>query len=233
MSTLKDLFNNNINESASVSKLLTNSMNKVESLVIEMEKILREDGPLEKALKQSNADMSYLSDMRKALDDMSEAHQDLNMSASKISENSYSSKRYIGESSSTIYNMLSKALADAGKELSDSQGKQSSHSIGGNFNAVVSGDVKIRKNYVDHGYAGSATQWDEILEIGNNLKDKKDALGEARRIFAELIELADEAGAKVNGTTKDMSVGIIMDGEKVLMSCNYARSFCWIGLMKR
>jgi hypothetical protein len=39
--------------------------------------------------------------------------------------------------------------------------------------------VKLVKNYTDHGYAGSRTQWALCLQVGNTLRGSK-ALDEVR-----------------------------------------------------
>ena len=136
----------------------------------------------------------------------------------------------LNESGSGLYAKAIAAMAKAEKELVGSKGKESSHNIGGNFNAVVSGEVRIRKNFVAHGSYNSSIQWDQILEIGNNLQGKK-ALDEAKRLYDEMVEMAKTAGADIKEHDKSVA-HIDLDGEKFTVKYEYARSFCWVGIRK-
>jgi hypothetical protein len=136
----------------------------------------------------------------------------------------------ITEGSSSVYNHLVKTLEQAEQRLMDKSNSNSSYNIGGNYNAVVSGNVGIRHNYIDYGPYNSQTRWDIMLEIGNNIAGK-DALEEAESVFKLLIGAATNAGAEVSKS--DRYSAVVSDGDtKIVIKYAYARSFCWVGIMR-
>ena len=133
-----------------------------------------------------------------------------------------------GPIANKLWTKWHKILKKAETDLKKHAGKQSSHSIGGNFSAVVSGNVGIRDNYTEHGSYGMNTGWNFMLEIGNNLEGKK-SLDEAKKIFDDLLDVANSAeDAKVY--VHDSSLSIDIDGGRLAAKYEYARSFCWVGI---
>lgn len=112
------------------------------------------------------------------------------------------------------------------KDLSDDAGSESSHSIGGNYRAVVSGDVSIEKNFTSHDY-GSATRWNAAIKIGNNRKNGS-ALDEANALMKDITDhIKDNNPNKVESRDKDNLLAYFDDGT-ICVKCQYARSFCWV-----
>lgn len=111
--------------------------------------------------------------------------------------------------------------------LKEKSGKESSHGIGGNFRAVVSGNVGIRKNYHESGGSyGIPTTWNFMLEIGNNIDGK--ALDEAKEVFNELVDAAEEADGDVN--ENDNRAFVKIGNRQLSIKYEYASSFCWVGI---
>lgn len=128
-----------------------------------------------------------------------------------------------------LYSELEDILQDSLTDLKSQSGKESSYNIGGNLSKVVSGDVKLVKNYTDHGYAGSTTKWDLCLQVGNNISKK--ALDEVKKIFAEIKSEAEEYEPKKMEAHGDVFHAYFDDGS---ISCKYeyASSFCWVAIRK-
>lgn len=126
-----------------------------------------------------------------------------------------------------LWSELVRILKQNESRLKEKSGKESSHSIGGNFRAVVSGKVEIRKNYHESGGSyGIPRTWNFMLEIGNNIDGK--AIDEAKEVFDELVDAAEDADADVN--EHDDYANVTIGKRQFVMKYNYASSFCWVGL---
>jgi hypothetical protein len=121
------------------------------------------------------------------------------------------------------------ALQAAQKKYADKSGKESSHSIGGNISAVVSGKLQLRGPYnMKDQY--SSVKYDELLEIGNNVEGG--GLQLARQIFKTISDkLEEEDGVTTSMAEKDF-IAFEKDGEKIGLDNGYARSWSWVGVRK-
>lgn len=117
----------------------------------------------------------------------------------------------------------------AEKHSEKAQGKRS-YGIGGNFSAVISGDVKVRKEFASYHY-NMPTRWDAILEIGNNIKDT-DSLKLAREVYDTVLnELSDfNENVAINDSFDKYHSTVSLGDDKLVVCCEYARAFCWVGV---
>lgn len=127
-------------------------------------------------------------------------------------------------------------LANNMHALKQFENENTSHSIGGNFRAGVSGKVKMRTNYSQHYHYGGSRNWDYMLEIGNNLKDgdkKFDTLKAARDVLNDLRAEAESMKADIKwaGSEKDTFFATIGD-TKFTATYEYGTNFTWVGITK-
>ncbi len=134
----------------------------------------------------------------------------------------------------TLYKEWVHILVESESRLQPFVQAQSSYKIGGNFSAVVSGNVGIRSDYIEYGtYMND--HWDLMLEIGNGVKidSERVALTEAKKIFEEITEVSKAMGAKVECLNFIDSVLKATIGEDTITaSYKYARSFCSVMIKK-
>jgi hypothetical protein len=126
----------------------------------------------------------------------------------------------------SLLEMLKKSQA----ELSKKVGPQSSHSLGGNVSAVISGKVELVKNYVEHSH-GSQIKWDYALQVGNGIQGGK-ALEEVKALYKNMLLEAQGYELK----KLDQYDGVFhANFNDATVSCTYeyARSFCWIAIRKK
>lgn len=130
------------------------------------------------------------------------------------------------ESNQSLFNELKDLLAEHQKKIASKATKGSSHSIGGNFNAVLSGNVRLRNDFIEHGY-GSNIRWDLILEIGNDIEGG--GLDHATKVYKDILrEMAETPNKKLT----DNTTLFMTDNEEVAIAYEYARSFCWVGIRR-
>ena len=129
-----------------------------------------------------------------------------------------------------LYEELVDMLDEAKQILKAGAGKESTHRIGGNFSAMVSGDVKLVKNYTEHGYANSRVQWDLCLQVGNNRTEGK-ALEEVKKLFNDMQAEAKDYEPKKLQKYEGIFHAYFDDGS---VSCkyDYGSSFTWIAIRK-
>lgn len=122
-----------------------------------------------------------------------------------------------------IVGALRKFLIDSKTQLESSQTKDTSHRIGGNLSASVSGQVEIRAPYVSHGAYNTSIKWDAALIIGSNIED---ALGKAKRVYHELEGILHGFHVPL-GEDHDTVAHFTFD-DRTSISINYqqGRNFC-------
>lgn len=133
--------------------------------------------------------------------------------------------RELLESKSKLIDSIEDVLQEIESSLSDKAQGETSYSIGHPFHQVVSGRVAIRKNFATYHY-NMPTQWDVILEVGNNIKGAE-ALDIVREAYEDLLDEFRDGETTVT-QEKDYAV-ITLGNEKALVKYEYASSFCWIG----
>lgn len=123
-------------------------------------------------------------------------------------------------------NVLNEQAEKHGNKAQD----QTSYGIGGNFRAVISGDVKVRKEFASYHY-NMPTHWDAILEIGNNIKGK-DSLKLAQEVYDRVLnELSDfNENVAINDSHDKYHSIVSLGDDKLVVCCEYARAFCWVGV---
>ena len=124
-----------------------------------------------------------------------------------------------------IYSALQKYLNDAKKTLEGSQTDDTSHSIGGNLRANVSGQVEIRSPYVSHGAYNSTTRWDAALLIGNNIPD---ALAKVKNVYHELEGILHGFHVPLTADHDDVAHFKFDDNTSISIFYQYARNFCTV-----
>lgn len=132
--------------------------------------------------------------------------------------------------SSELLNVVLATLEAQAKKHGGKAQDKTSYSLGGNFSAVISGDVKVRKEFASYNY-NMPTRWDAILEIGNNIKGAK-GLDVAREVFDIVMNDLSDFGTEV--TIDDRhdkhNVVVTMGDDRINVCCEYARAFCWVGV---
>jgi hypothetical protein len=130
-----------------------------------------------------------------------------------------------------LWASLIERLKKSQAELSKKAGAQSSHNIGGNLSAAVSGKVALVKNYSDYSRYSGTHVWDYALQVGNNLKGSK-AIDEITKLFNNLLQEVKGYELKKLEAHNDVFHAYFNDGS---ISCKYeyASSFCWLAIRKK
>lgn len=121
-----------------------------------------------------------------------------------------------------LFGMMKSAKAD----LESQQTDNSTHPIGGNFHAHVSGEVEIRTPYTQHGQYGSIN-WSAALLIGNNIPD---ALNKSKEVYEKLVAAATADGAEITAQHDGSITHFKVDDGTISLAYDYARNFCTVKL---
>lgn len=113
------------------------------------------------------------------------------------------------------------------KKHAGKAGKQSSHNIGGNFNAVVSGNLRLRGAYNMRGSYSNVT-YTELLEVGNNVEGG--GLELAKDIWTRLCAKLEKTKGVTASNKQHDFMAFELNGEKIGIAYDYARSFSWVGI---
>ena len=127
-------------------------------------------------------------------------------------------------------------LADFTHYLKRYESENTTVALGGNFHGGVSGNSRMRKDYIEHSRYGSPRRWDYMIEIGNNMVDgdkKFDSIKAMHDVMQQLKDEAEDMKAEVRWATGDKDVLFATYGTKsITAKCQYGRNFCWVGITK-
>jgi hypothetical protein len=101
-----------------------------------------------------------------------------------------------------------------------------SYNIGGNFYQAVSGNFRVRHDFVSYHY-NIPTAWPVALEVGNNIKGE-DSLDLVRVLYREMLDHLKQSGAVIEEGQDRTTASAFLSEEKVFLRWEYASSFCWI-----
>lgn len=122
-----------------------------------------------------------------------------------------------------VVDALRKFMNDTKTSLESSQTDNTSHSLGGNLSANVSGLVEIRAPYVQPGAYNTSIKWDAALLIGNNIPD---ALTKVKRVYHELEGILHGFHVPLQADHDDVAHFKFDDNTTISINYNHARNFC-------